>query len=204
MKDFDLDKLERKNIYSVSDTLFDDVQNKVLGKVNPFSVEDLERKNIYKVPEDLFLEVQNNVLNEIKVEKKKAPIFNLNWAYAMAASLALIFGMTYYFYSDGVENTPKENATYAVESAVETDSEKAYETLKNDIIEVESGVVPEKTKSKNVQIAYQPTVENKENVKPKNRITERQMTEILDEFSSSEIAELASNSTSDVYLDLYN
>jgi hypothetical protein len=40
-------------------------------------------------------------------------------------------------------------------------------------------------------------------VKPVTK-KETRMNEYLDSFSNSEIAELASNSTQDVYLDLYN
>ncbi|WP_228462913.1 hypothetical protein [Chryseobacterium caseinilyticum] len=66
MKDFDIEKLERKNIYRVPDNLFQNIQDKVLTGVNDFDVEKLERKNIYKVSDDLFETVQNNVMSEIR------------------------------------------------------------------------------------------------------------------------------------------
>jgi hypothetical protein len=59
-----------------------------------FDIEKLERKNIYTVPENLFENIQESVMNDIKTSKK-APVFKLNWMYAAAASLALIFGATY-------------------------------------------------------------------------------------------------------------
>ncbi|RTZ50304.1 hypothetical protein EJ377_10690 [Chryseobacterium arthrosphaerae] len=65
----------------------------------------------------MFENIQENVMNDIKTSKK-APVFKLNWMYAAAASLALIFGATYVFNSgndsaDETMNTkeymPKEN-----------------------------------------------------------------------------------------------
>ncbi|MFC3160016.1 hypothetical protein ACFOEQ_17370 [Chryseobacterium arachidis] len=93
MKDFDLEKLERRNIYKVPDNLFENIQGRVLSGMNDFDLEKLERKNIYTIPENLFETVQENVMNKV-LPAKKAPIFKLNWAYAAAASLALIFGAT--------------------------------------------------------------------------------------------------------------
>lgn len=65
MKDFDIEKLERKNMYSVPDNLFQNIQNQVLTEVNSFDIEKLERKNIYSVSDDLFENIQNSVMAEI-------------------------------------------------------------------------------------------------------------------------------------------
>ena len=48
MKDFDLDKLERKNIYKLPENIFENIQDKVLSEMKGFDLEKLERKNIYK------------------------------------------------------------------------------------------------------------------------------------------------------------
>ena len=56
MKDFDLEILERKNIYKIQDELFQNIQDKVLAEVKDFDLEKLERKNIYKVQDHLFEE----------------------------------------------------------------------------------------------------------------------------------------------------
>lgn len=65
MKDFDIEKLERKDIYNVPDNLFQNIQDQVLTEVNGFDIEKLERKNIYSVSEGLFEAIQNNVMTEI-------------------------------------------------------------------------------------------------------------------------------------------
>lgn len=65
MKEFDIEKLERKDIYNVPDNLFQNIQDQVLTEVNGFDIEKLERKNIYSVSEGLFEAIQNNVMTEI-------------------------------------------------------------------------------------------------------------------------------------------
>lgn len=177
-----------------------------------FDIEKLERKNIYKVPDDMFSSIQERVMNDVKANKK-APIFKLNWVYAVAASLALIFGVTFVYNSDQNQDTTKESgvteANYAKnDQAPKTESEIAYETLKSDLSSVENTdqIVENK---KNRTSEYSPDNET-ENItkpqikKPAPKQTDVKMNEYLDSFSNTEIAELAKNSTEDVYLDLYN
>lgn len=210
VNDFDLDNMERKNIYKVPENMFEDIQMKVLGTVTDFDLEKLDRKNIYKVSDHLFENVQQNVMKEINADKK-APIFKLNWGYAAAASLALIFGSTFLYnsYSDSNANKTSTQSFASNDSAPKKESEIAYETLKSDLTSVENNDQTNDGQQTNQQIktvAYVP--EKKETkpqtVKPVSKKTEAQMTEYLDSFSNSEIAELANNSTQDVYLDLYN
>jgi len=172
-------------------------------------IEKLERKNIYKVPDHLFENIQNNVMNEVKANKK-APVFKLNWMYAAAASLALIFGATYVFNSDNDPSTEVLNSkTLAVNSQQpKSESERAYETLEADLTSVENNnqtVSNQVTKT----VSYVPKkdIENGTAPQPVKAATKKEeikMNEYLDSFSNSEISELASNSTQDVYLDLYN
>lgn len=177
-----------------------------------FDIEKLERKNIYKVPDNLFENIQESILNDIKTEKK-APVFKLNWMYAVAASLALIFGITFVFnYNNNSEDKGlNSKETYAVNKGEpKTEGEIAYETLKADLTSVESNNQTFVNQKNNVD--FSTNAENgsgKETVsqKPVKAVVkkeENRMNEYLDSFSNSEIAELASNSTQDVYLDLYN
>lgn len=174
-----------------------------------FNIEKLDRKNIYKVPDNLFENIQEKVISEIS-ENKKAPVFKLNWAYAAAASLALIFGSTFVYnsYNDSDDNPKVTNAIVDIPVAPKTESEIAYETLKADLTSVETvNQTIEKQQIKTV--AYKPQQKEKTSYKPQtvkavSKQTEAQMAEYLDSFSSTEIAELANNSTQDVYLDLYN
>jgi len=210
MKDFDLEKLERKNIYKVPEHLFESIQGKVMDGLNDFDLEKLERKNIYTVPENLFENIQERVLNEVK-PKKQAPIFTMNWAYAAAASLALIFGATFLFTGDDADKQEIPAHFASNKQERKTESETAYETLQSDLTSVENThqTAVNKNDKKSFyanDIANEKTRnETKiQTVKPVKKQTEAQMNEYLDAFSNSEISELASNSTQDVYLDIYN
>jgi hypothetical protein len=207
MKDFDLEKLERKNIYKVPENLFENIQGRVLSGLNDFDLEKLERKNIYTVPENLFENIQENVLNNV-LPAKKVPIFKLNWGYAVAASLALIFGITFVFNSDNSKVNEDSQAAVAMNNQEpKTESEIAYETLKSDLTSVENNnqTVENQNDNKNYYVQDNGKEKTKvQTVKPVSKHNEAQMNEYLESFTNSEIAELASNSTQDVYLDLYN
>ncbi|WP_312175348.1 hypothetical protein [Chryseobacterium sp.] len=208
MKEFDIEKLERKNIYTVPENLFENIQGKVLSGLNDFDLEKLERKNIYTVSENMYDDVQNHVINKV-ISRRQAPIFRLNWAYAVAASLALIFGATFVFTSDNeaTKANGDENVTYAVNEP-KTESEIAYETLQSDLTSVENNDQKVEAQNDNKSIAKKETGKQQKTeaqpVKSASKKQETQMNEYLDSFTSSEISELASNSTQDVYLDLYN
>ncbi|MCY0976111.1 hypothetical protein PGH12_12500 [Chryseobacterium wangxinyae] len=242
MKNFDLDKLERKNIYDVPENMFQNIQDSVLGKVNDFDLDNVERKNIYEVREDMFLNVQMKVLSSIsdfdieKLDRKniykisdqlfenvqqnvmkevnaseKTPVFKLNWGYAAAASLALIFGSTFLYnsYSDSSENQDSAQSFVSNEVAPKKESELAYETLKSDLTSVEKNnqTIDNQQPSQQIKtVAFVPekTDIKLQTVKPVSKKTEAQMNEYLESLTSSEIAELANNSSQDVYLDLYN
>ncbi|WP_454047848.1 hypothetical protein [Chryseobacterium sp. Marseille-Q8038] len=177
-----------------------------------FDIEKLERKNIYTVPDNMFENIQESVMNDIKTSKK-APVFKLNWMYAAAASLALIFGATYVFNSDNnsteqILNT--KTAYVANNGEPKTESELAYETLKSDLTSVENNNQTVGNQKDNTIYASERVNETKkitETPKPVKTVKKKEetrMNEYLDSFSNSEIAELASNSTQDVYLDIYN
>ncbi|GAB0154805.1 hypothetical protein CHRYSEOSP005_00650 [Chryseobacterium sp. Alg-005] len=172
-----------------------------------FDIEKLERKNIYKVTDQLFENIQEKVMSEVKVEKK-APIIRMNWAYAVAAAIALIFGITFVVNpSDGsTENINSANSYAANNQTAKTESELAYETLKADLTSVENNnQTIENQESKNTAYMQKaPTEKVAPTVKAVSKQEETQMNEYLDSFTNSEISELANNSTQDVYLDLYN
>ncbi|MCE3075131.1 hypothetical protein [Chryseobacterium gwangjuense] len=172
-----------------------------------FDIEKLERKNIYTVPENLFENIQEKVMNDVKVNKK-APIFKLNWMYAVAASLALIFGVTFVLNSDNSRGKENSQGTFAMNNQEpKTESELAYETLKSDLTSIENNNQSIENKDDNKNYYVQDNGEEKtkaQTVKPVSKHNEAQMNEYLESFTNSEIAELASNSTQDVYLDLYN
>lgn len=178
-----------------------------------FDIEKLERKNIYTAPENLFENIQEKVMNDIKTEQKPAPVFKLNWMYAAAASLALIFGVTFIYNSNndsGDKNLNSKEIYANHKGESKTEAEMAYETLKSDLTSVENNnqiVVNQKNNTSlpsEVEGRNEKETVSPKTVKPATKKEEARMNEYLDSFSNSEIAELASNSTQDVYLDLYN
>ncbi len=210
MKEFDIEKLERKNIYTVPEDLFENLQGRVLsGLKNDFDLEKLERKNIYAVTGNVYEDVQNKVISKL-FPRKKAPIFKLNWAYGAAAAIALIFGATFVFNTNNETNGIQNSDTsYAAKSEVpKKESEIAYETLKSDLTSVEDNNQKPTGRGESKSIAREESAKQQKTVTPAvqsvSKKEESQMNEYLDSFSNSEISELASNSTQDVYLDLYN
>ncbi|WP_276703184.1 hypothetical protein [Chryseobacterium sp.] len=207
VKDFDLESLERKNIYKVPENMFESIQAKVLNEVNDFNLDNLERQNIYAVPENMFENIQSRVMGEIKAERK-APIFKMNWGYAAAASLALIFGSTFVYNLNSDSSSDEDSVTNYADNrtAPKKESQLAYETLTSDLTSVEN---PNQRTEK--QLDIKPIIsqvanndsgkQNKKAVKTANEI---HMNEYLESLNNSEIAELANNSSQDVYLDLYN
>jgi hypothetical protein len=175
-----------------------------------FDLDKLERKNIYAVPDNLFENIQEKVMNDVKATKK-APIFKLNWMYSAAASLALIFGATFVYNlnSDSAKEADSQTSYVANNQKTKTESQVAYETLKSDLTSVENNNQTSESQNNKkpvyVQDNHKTTADMKtQTVKPASKQEEAQMNEYLDSFTNSEISELASNSTQDVYLDLYN
>ncbi|WP_027387300.1 hypothetical protein [Chryseobacterium gregarium] len=178
-----------------------------------FDIENLERKNIYRTPDYLFENIQEKVMSDLKA-RKKAPVFRLNWVYAAAASLALIFGATFVFNSSNETSEGSENSQkgYVANNNPEKKSESqiAYETLKSDLTSVESNNQTIESGQSKKSLARENKTEKAstgieaQTAKPVSKESEAQMNAFLDSFSNSEISELASNATQDVYLDLYN
>ncbi|REC55877.1 hypothetical protein DRF62_05465 [Chryseobacterium piscium] len=175
--------------------------------MNDFDLEKLERKNIYKIPENMFENIQEKVLSEIKADQK-APIFKMNWGYAAAASLALIFGATFMYESnsDSSANRHTVNGYADNRTTPKKESELAYETLASDLTSVEN--INQRTeRQSDIKPMVSQVVNNnsgKQNKKAVKTANEIHMNEYLESLPNSEIAELANNSSQDVYLDLYN
>ncbi|CAA7195171.1 hypothetical protein [Chryseobacterium potabilaquae] len=177
-----------------------------------FDIEKLERRNIYKTPDNLFENIQLHVMNDVRNEKEnKTPIFKLYWAYAAAAVVALIFGSIFIFNSQNdftIKNQDNAKGTYVSNTQEsKTEGQIAYETLKSDLTSIENNS-PKYNTQEDREVLYtqnkEEKIKEKQTVIPASKQDESRMNEYLDSFTNSEIVELASNSTQDVYLDLYN
>lgn len=184
-----------------------------------FNLDNLERKNIYKTPENLFEKVQENVLKNVSLEAKKqelqpAKIFNMSWAMGIAAAFVAIFGILWFVTTNNETETKIDTIVKAEIPHNPVESKQAYATLKSDIVSTEntdennhSDVKPELIAS-NTQEKSSTKEENNtikiEKATTKSQKTEEHINAYLDALPKGEVAELASNSVSDVYLDLYN
>lgn len=177
-------------------------------------IEKLERKNIYKAPDDFFTQMQMKVLQET-APQKPGKIIKMNWAYATAAAIALLFGITFFvtqsngdLQSNTIDNqlaNSRESTGIGSLSANEpkVEARTAYKTLENDLTNV---VAENQIENKApVNVTEQITVKYinpKKAVAPQN--PEVQVDQILANFTSAELADLGKNAEQDVYLDLYN
>ena len=110
-------------------------------------IEKLERQNIYTAPDHFFDDIQAKVLQET-VHHKQARVFKMNWAYAAAAAVAMIFGITFFVNQSGEENTAvTETQALAVnapavntspQTQVQNEATVAYKILENDLTSVKS------------------------------------------------------------------
>lgn len=172
-----------------------------------FDIEKLERKNIYRTPDNFFADVQANVLREA-APAPQAKVISLNWAYAAAAGVATIFGVTFMMNQDEAEPqivqndqqvSPPPSAPIIEETVPE--ATLAYQTFEEDLTSVETDnqkdvaaptMIAAKQKSEKIEVAKSTAVS-----------PEVQVDQILANISMAELADLGKNAEQDVYLDLY-
>ena len=185
-------------------------------KMKNLDIEHLERKNIYKVPdESFFTEIQAKVLQET-APKKEPKTVKLNWMYAAAAAIAMVFGATFIVNQNESTETKKMVATEVVnekvsavnnsESIIKPENEAtiAYQTLNNDLTSIEVNYPKEsETKVKVAENTETKSVATK-SVQTAVQTPEVQVDQILSSFTSTELADLGKNAEQDIYLDLYN
>ena len=89
MKEFDLDKLERKNPYKVPENFFEEMQENVLKQTTK---KEVKKPKIFKL--------------------------NFSAVTSMAAALALVFGFTFLWKTDQAEITTVETKARAAITAI--------------------------------------------------------------------------------------
>jgi hypothetical protein len=174
-------------------------------------IEKLERKNIYTVPDHFFDDVQARVLQDT-VPQKQTKIIKMNWAYAAAAAVAMIFGITIFVNQGGPESpvitetrvSNLDNSSSAgslTEDQPQNEATIAYQTLANDL----TSVAPVNQKENAEPIAAAKTNAASAEVQKKGTVQnpEVQVDQILANFTSAELADLGKNAEQDIYLDLY-
>jgi hypothetical protein len=175
-------------------------------------IEKLERQNVYKVPDDFFAKVQEKVLAKT-APKKEAKIIKLNWAYSVAAAVAIIFGITFFVTQNRDANqNPMQTNTIAKntepkilitenQKSQEKDATIAYRNFEKDLKEV---IEKNQKKEQNNVASTSKKESNNKKSKEFTANPEVQVDQILAQFSNAELADVGKNTEQDIYLDLYN
>lgn len=206
MKNFDLEQLERKNVYKTPENFFVAMQDNVL---------------------------RQTVLKETKIQEKpvtKIIPMRAGWIYAAAAAVALIFGLTFFLNGNSGESEMTNIADTNV--TTETVQNKTIQALKNEVETVGNNALAAETQEPQATAASDLTLEKKTNqiaeanipaareirsfaatevkqterkvVKPAVLSKEEKINQMLTSFTAAELAEASLDAEMDVYLDLFN
>ena len=201
MKNFDIEQLERKNIYKTPENFFAGMQENVL------------KQTVHQTP-----------IEETKRTEAKIIPMKTNWIYAAAAALALLLGLGFFIknFNAASDSAPLvADNTNAIET-VATETPVVEELPAQTLIAAETpkpaeNIVQDLTfeKTENPRVERQTekaVVRSFANVteKPKSvpvkeaKIKREDVDQLLTSFTSSELAEMSKDAEMDVYLDLYN
>jgi hypothetical protein len=182
MKNLDIEKLERKNIYQIPDNFFEEMQMKVLAGTAPKKEAKIIKMNwvysaaaavamIFGITFFVSQKDNNNEQTTLKTE--------------IASN-----GNDVVTNSNSVDEPKKEAVV-------------AYQTLEKDLTNVVASNQKEKSAPK-ISIENNKSSVIVQKNTPNTQNSEAQVDQILANFSSADLADLGKNVEQDVYLDLYN
>ncbi|RQP14491.1 MAG: hypothetical protein EAS48_01555 [Chryseobacterium sp.] len=164
-------------------------------------IEQLSREMPYDLPDGFFREMQKNVMSRLPEQESKprGRVIALRFAGAVAASLALVFGLLF-FGNGGGEKLPAEPASVA------SYAERPSATDQPATVMVEDEI-PEPV-HENTTAHLTPAVKShpkKNNSRSRLAVlkAEENLEKSLSSFSREELAELSHRYEQDTYLDLY-
>ena len=164
-------------------------------------IEKWERK-MPELPENFFEEMQEKVLDKtVRVEKRPVKRFKINPAWASAAAIAVVFGISFFV---NVKNKNVEVAQNPQMVQTENHSNLNQQQTTESRIDVAGQEVTENqsyTESKTSFAGQSSDVVSEQKVK--NLSTKLKMEEVLNVMSEEELQELATNYEQDAFLDLY-
>ena len=164
-------------------------------------IEKWERKTP-ELPENFFEEMQEKVLdNTVRVEKRPVKRFKINPAWASAAAIAVVFGISFFvnFKNKNVEVT--QNPQMVQTENVFTPNQQQNTEPQIDIVNQEAVENQPYTESKTSFAGQSSDVVSEQKIK--NLSTKLKMEEVLNVMSEEELQELATNYEQDTFLDLY-
>lgn len=179
-----------------------------------FDLDKIENRQLYEMPKEFYEKIQENVLEQTIAKNNIValnPRTKLNWVFAAAASLAILFGGTYFFQNEDTnENkllTSRQTKAENIEPKNTLVKNSEFNVVQNfaEPTENRNIVSPTKIDNRTEAFAKKPILAKTENKKPiKISKSEDQIDFLLENFTEEEMATLAKNSDNDVYLDLYN
>lgn len=199
MKNFDIEQLERKNIYKTPGDFFAGMQENVL------------KQTVHQAP----------IAETARPEGKTIPM-KTNWIYAAAAALALLLGVGFFIKNT---NAAPENPQPTAASTLKTETPITQtmageqpqlmasevqipkeETITQDLTFEKTEYQTVRREPQVVQVKSFANVTDKSKAAPSKseRIKREDVDQILTSFTSSELAEMSKDAEMDVYLDLFN
>ncbi|MDP2453011.1 MULTISPECIES: hypothetical protein [unclassified Kaistella] len=175
MKDFDIEKLKRENVFTQPNGFYEDMQSNVLQKVKPVS-----RGKIINLNWAYGAAAAVALLVGVSVVMNQDPIVETQ-------SITKVVPTTNSLPNDKIQ---KEEVV-------------ALQTLEKDLTSIEQTHPKESTKSDMISKKGNVSFADQKNQKTTQN-PEVQVDQILASFTSAELADVGRNTEQDIYLDLYN
>ena len=164
-------------------------------------IEKWERKTP-KLPENFFEEMQEKVLDKtVRAEKQPVKRFKINPAWASAAAIAVVFGISFFINFKNKNAEVTQNPQMVQTENVPTLNQEQRTEYQADVVNQEAVENQPYTESK-TSFAGQ-SLDAVSEQKIKNLSTKLKMEEVLNVMSEEELQELTSNYEQDTFLDLY-
>ena len=164
-------------------------------------IEKWERKTP-KLPENFFEEMQEKVLDKtVRVEKQPVRRFRINPAWASAAAIAVIFGVSFFINFKNKNAEVIQNPQMVQSENISTLNQEQSTEYQADVVNQEVVENQPYTESK-TSFAGQ-SLDTVSEQKVKNLSTKLKMEEVLNVMSEEELQELVTNYEQDAFLDLY-
>ena len=164
-------------------------------------IEKWERKTP-ELPENFFEEMQKKVLDKtVRVEKRPVKRFKINPAWASAAAIAVVFGISFFVNFKNKNVEVMQNPQMVQTENVPTLNQEQSAEYQVDIANQEAVENQPYTESKTSFAGQSSDAVSEQKVK--NLSTKLKMEEVLNVMSEEELQELTSNYEQDTFLDLY-
>ena len=175
MKEFDLDKLERKTPYKVPENFFEEMQANVL----------------------------KNTTNKEKKETKVFRL-HFSAVTSIAAALALIFGFTFLWKTNQAYITTPTNTDSMVIVKTPTEESNVFKNQDLTTVSEVHQVAKEIQKQADIINNTTTNTGNASNIKMPAKTADLNYDQLLNSLTDEELKELSKNTDQDIYLELFN